>query len=179
MRSAIVFPIPEISALPVNVSFVHPAIILGSWFGMGLIEPLRAGLAVASVWPLAVLASRRSATVLLSGVLLIALAGGWAADAWEALVSVKDDRRLVIDEVAGYLAIMMFLRRSGWLAAGVLAAIFLALDRLKPWPMDRIEGIPGGVGVMLDDIVLGLVIGLGVLLTNALRRGIVERQTLP
>ena len=161
----------HLSDLPDAVSFAEAAIVVGSWFGMGLVEPLRAGLAVASVWPLAIALTARSPAALLGLTLVIAIAGAWAADAWEALLAIKDDRRIVVDEVAGYLAGMAVIGRAGWLGAGAFAGLFLALDRLKPFPFDRIEGIPGGLGVMLDDIAMGLALGLsGALLLAAWRR---------
>jgi phosphatidylglycerophosphatase A len=157
-------PFIHFSDLPVEVFFAEPAIVLASWFGAGLVEPLRAGLAVASVWPLAVVLGARSPVVLLALACVIAVAGAWAANAWEALLAIKDDRRIVIDEVAGYLAGMAVIGRAGWLGGGAFAALFLALDRLKPFPFDRIEGFPGGIGVMLDDTAVGLALGLSVML---------------
>lgn|GEM_PF-1144176 len=156
-----------VSELPEHVSLGDPAIVLGSWFGTGLVEPLRAGLAVASVWPLAIFLGARSPAALLALTFAIAIAGAWAADRWEALLMLKDDRRIVVDEVAGYLAGMAVIGRVGWSGAGAFALLFLALDRLKPSPFDRIEEIPGGTGVVLDDIAMGLALGLAVMLVFA------------
>ena len=162
----------HIAVLPESVSLLHPAIVVGSWFGMGLVEPLRAGLAVASVVPLAVLLSGRSPLLLVVAALLVGVTGMWAAHAWEALVSLKDDRRIVVDEVAGYLAGMALIGRTGWLAGGCFAAAFLALDRAKPWPFNQIEGFHGGVGVMLDDLAVAVPLAAAVLLIAAAGRRI-------
>lgn len=171
------FPSLHIAVLPESVSLLDPVIVVGSWFGMGLVEPLRAGLAVASVVPLAVLLSRRSPSLLLVVTLLVGLTGTWAAHSWEALTAIKDDRRIVVDEVAAYLAGIALIGRTGWWAAGCFAVVFLALDRLKPWPFHLVEGVPGGYGVMLDDLAVAVPLGIAVLLVAAAARriGMVER----
>jgi hypothetical protein len=46
------------------------------------------------------------------------------------------------------------------------------LDKLKPWPFDRIEAFPGGVGAMLDDVSAGLALGIAIALVVAARRRI-------
>lgn len=159
-----------LSELPETVSILQPAVMVGSWFGMGLVEPLRAGLAIASIWPLAVLVSARSPAALLAVTLAVVMVGGWSADAWETLFSIEDDRRIVIDEVAGYLVGMALLGRAGWLGAGGFAVLFLTLDRLKPFPFHLVERVPGGIGVMLDDIVVGVALGLAAMIALAVWR---------
>lgn len=165
-------PSLHIAVLPESVSLLHPAILVGSWFGMGLVEPLRAGLAVASVVPLAVLFSRRWPMLLLVVTLLVGVTGTWASHAWEALTAIKDDRRIVVDEVAAYLAAIALIGRTGWWAGGSFAVIFLALDRLKPWPFQLVEGVPGGYGVMLDDLAVAIPLSIVFLLVGAAGRRI-------
>ena len=41
-----------------------------------------------------------------------------------------------------------------WLALAFV--LFRALDVLKPWPCRRLERLPGGWGIMLDDVAAGL-----------------------
>ena len=41
-----------------------------------------------------------------------------------------------------------------WLAIAFL--VFRAFDVLKPWPCRRLENLPGGWGIMLDDVGAGL-----------------------
>ncbi len=148
-----------------GVSFAAPFVFLSTWFGAGLVEPLRAGLAVATVVPLAAWLSRNGG-MLPIGSALFALfaAGAWSAFAMEGATGLKDDRRIVIDEVAGYLAAVAAMLAARvqalWPRLLVLAAAFLALDRLKPWPLPAIEQWPGGIGVMADDIAAGIAIGL-------------------
>ena len=39
--------------------------------------------------------------------------------------------------------------------------MFRVLDILKPWPIRRLEGLPGGLGIMADDVVAGVVGAVG------------------
>jgi phosphatidylglycerophosphatase A len=68
----------------------------------------------------------------------------------------KDDGRIVIDEVAGFLVTMAGVRPG--LAAVILGfLLFRAFDILKPWPVRFVDKkCPGGLGVVLDDVVAGL-----------------------
>jgi phosphatidylglycerophosphatase A len=62
---------------------------------------------------------------------------------------------VVIDEVAGQM--ITFLARPDaswkWLLAGFL--LFRLFDVLKPFPAGRAERLPGGWGIMTDDVVAG------------------------
>jgi phosphatidylglycerophosphatase A len=52
----------------------------------------------------------------------------------------------------------------------VLAAfiLFRFFDIVKPYPARRLEGLPGGLGIMADDLVAGLYAFLGVMLIRVL-----------
>ena len=48
---------------------------------------------------------------------------------------------------------------GGWRFAALVAVPFLLfrlLDILKPWPCDRLQDLPGGQGIVADDVVAGL-----------------------
>jgi len=50
---------------------------------------------------------------------------------------------------------LLFLPMSGpMLAVGFV--LFRVLDVFKPWPARRLEGLPGGSGIMADDLMVGL-----------------------
>ncbi len=67
----------------------------------------------------------------------------------------KDASKIVVDEFAGYLVAVLFLPKTliVYIAAFLLFRIF---DVLKPFPAARAETLPGGVGVVLDDLVAGI-----------------------
>ncbi|MBW2091252.1 MAG: phosphatidylglycerophosphatase A [Deltaproteobacteria bacterium] len=74
----------------------------------------------------------------------------------ERLYGQRDDGRIVIDEVAGYLVTMAGVKLS--LTGVVLGFIlFRAFDILKPWPVRAIDRKwPGGFGLVLDDVGAGI-----------------------
>lgn len=74
----------------------------------------------------------------------------------ERLFRERDSRKIVIDEIAGYLVVMMFVPPSVFtVMAGFL--VFRFFDILKPFPIRIIEKrLPGGFGVVGDDVVAGI-----------------------
>ncbi len=83
--------------------------------------------------------------------IVIAVIGLWLAGEAEKLLGKKDAPSIVIDEITGYLVSMTLIPVSwGYMAAGFI--LFRFFDIVKPWPLQRIQNLHGGVGVMLDDI---------------------------
>jgi phosphatidylglycerophosphatase A len=81
--------------------------------------------------------------------------GTWAAGRVDRMFGTKDNSTIVIDEIAGYLVAMFVIPFTwGYVAAGFF--LFRAFDIVKPWPLRRFELIPGGPGVMLDDLGAGV-----------------------
>lgn len=84
--------------------------------------------------------------------------GAWAAGRAERLLNEKDPGQVVVDELLGQWIAVMPLGASGT-AWELLAAfiLFRTLDIAKPWPIRASENwLPGGYGVMLDDLLAGL-----------------------
>ncbi len=67
----------------------------------------------------------------------------------------KDPSHVVIDEVAGQMVAFIAVPLN-WhcLLAGLI--LFRAFDITKPFPIRRLEHLPEGTGIMLDDIGAGL-----------------------
>jgi phosphatidylglycerophosphatase A len=78
------------------------------------------------------------------------------ADSAEKLLAKSDPACIVIDEVAGMAAALIGLPFN--LTTAVLGFIFFRiLDILKPFPIRILdERIPGGLGVVLDDVAAGI-----------------------
>jgi phosphatidylglycerophosphatase A len=71
----------------------------------------------------------------------------------------KDPGFVVIDEVAGQLFALVLTPALGihaWKHAALALALFRILDIFKPWPIRRLEALPEGTGIMLDDVAAGL-----------------------
>lgn len=80
----------------------------------------------------------------------------WIAEEAVNILKVKDPGCIVIDEIAGFTVTMIGVSFS--LTSVVLAfLIFRFFDILKPFPVKFLEEkIPGGAGVVLDDIAAGI-----------------------
>jgi len=109
--------------------------------------------------PLFWLADRVAAVSLLLTVVAFAAlvyAACWIAGKAEEYLQEHDSHKIVIDEVVGYVAAILFLQPS--LRTALIAfVIFRVLDVVKPYPANYIDAnFPGGYGVVLDDVVSGL-----------------------
>lgn len=97
---------------------------------------------------------------LLAAILLL---GTLAAHRAESFLG-HDDRRIVIDEVAGSLLAVLGLPAGLWVAL-LGFALFRLFDIVKPPPVYQLQALPGGLGVMADDLAAGA-------LANLILRGI-------
>jgi phosphatidylglycerophosphatase A len=68
---------------------------------------------------------------------------------------IKDPGFVVIDEVAGQM-IALIAAPVNWkyMLAGFI--LFRSFDIVKPFPLRRLEALPGGTGIMMDDVGAGL-----------------------
>jgi len=100
---------------------------------------------------------------------LVAAATGlgiWAAQKTSDALGEDDPPCVVVDEVAGVLLALGFVRGRGLRAELAAVLLFRVLDITKPGPIRIAERArPRGVGIMLDDLVAG---GLAGLLSRAL-----------
>ena len=96
------------------------------------------------VWPLVVT------------VVAIAFLSCWIADLAEGLLGAKDPQVIVIDEVAGMLVTLLFLPVN-WQVALAGFFFFRLFDIWKPFPARWLQDhLPGGWGVVGDDIMAGI-----------------------
>ncbi len=86
---------------------------------------------------------------------LLFFVGVWAAGQVEAQTGIKDDQTIVVDEVVGVLIAVIFLEKNFiWLAIGLV--LFRLFDIIKVYPARRVERLPHGWGVMMDDVIAGI-----------------------
>lgn len=71
----------------------------------------------------------------------------------------EDPSKIVIDEVGGQMA-ALFLVPSRMLYLVLAFLIFRFIDIVKPFSLKKIELLPGGWGVMVDDLVAGIITAL-------------------
>ena len=91
-----------------------------------------------------------------TGVLLIiTILGFVTSDRMEKIARQKDPSCVVIDEVSGVM-IAFFLLPFSWPVVFTGFFLFRAFDMFKIYPVNKLEGMSGGIGVMMDDIVAGI-----------------------
>jgi phosphatidylglycerophosphatase A len=101
----------------------------------------------------------------MTAVALVAAAavGLWASEKEALRRGASDPGPIVVDEIAGqwltYLVALPFLALTSpghlavFAAAGFL--LFRFFDVLKPWPIRACEKLPGGIGIVADDLAAG------------------------
>ncbi|MBI3549837.1 MAG: phosphatidylglycerophosphatase A [Elusimicrobia bacterium] len=87
------------------------------------------------------------------------LAACWVSGEAERGLGTKDDPRIIIDEIVGYWVTVAFLpRKAAVLALGFL--LFRFFDSVKLPPYRWLERLPGGFGVVMDDVGAGIAANL-------------------
>ncbi|MEW5914166.1 MAG: phosphatidylglycerophosphatase A [Thermodesulfobacteriota bacterium] len=93
--------------------------------------------------------------VLLLLVCGLTLLAGRAALARQVFGPEPDPGQIVLDEAAGMLTALYGLSALGWPLLAALA-LFRIFDILKPFPVGRLQRLPGAWGVLADDLAAGL-----------------------
>ena len=89
----------------------------------------------------------------------ISVIGIFAANVYSQITNTHDSGAIIIDEVAGQWVTLLFIPHDilYFLAAFILFRLF---DITKCWPISWAERLPGGIGVMVDDLLAGLIAGI-------------------
>src|SRR5262245_53298838 len=70
------------------------------------------------------------------------------------LLGTKDPGPVVFDEIAAFSVVFLLVPFT-WRTAIAGFVLFRLFDIWKPWPARRVERLPGGLGIMADDLVAG------------------------
>ena len=143
--------------LPPGVRFSHPAALLATWFGVGLLPVAPGTWGSLAALPLAWLVAFYLGPVALAAAALVLFAAGWwAADHIARKGGTGDPSWIVIDEVAGQMLALVPAALDPVLYAIAFMG-FRIFDIVKPWPVGWADRkVPGALGVMLDDLLAGL-----------------------
>jgi phosphatidylglycerophosphatase A len=87
---------------------------------------------------------------------LLLILGFYICGRSEKVFNQKDSRKIVIDEICGMLIALFLLPASKLSVIIIVFFIYRALDTIKPPPIDKLQDLPGSMGIMLDDIVAGI-----------------------
>lgn len=132
--------------------------IVATGFGIGCLLPIGQGtLATLLVLPVIKLFLRLTSVQQLGLLISMTIAGIYLSSIAEKRLGTKDDHRIVIDEIVSVFITFAWLPVSiSWWA--VLAGILLnrVFDWWKPFPADRFQRLPSGIGIMADDLIAGL-----------------------
>lgn len=133
-----------------------PVLFLAFGFGSGLSPkaPGTAGTVVAL--PLAWFAAAAGQVAFGVLTVVVSLVGIWICGEAARRLDTHDHPGIVWDEFAGlFVTLVAFSPRwQEWLLGFVFFRFF---DIVKPWPIRELDhSIPGGLGIMLDDIIAGL-----------------------
>ncbi len=99
--------------------------------------------------------------IILVAFLIFILLGIWAASRSVDLLGNTDAPEAVVDEVIGQLVVFLFIPfTSSWLLIGAGFLLFRLFDIWKPYPIDNLQSLPGGLGVCADDLLAGVYAGV-------------------
>jgi phosphatidylglycerophosphatase A len=136
--------------------------LTATFFGAGLLKPgpgTYASIATLLLWLAAAHTFHPTTATLAFGTaiaaILATLIGIPAATIVARESGRKDPGQVVIDEVAGQL-FALILCPLDWPHAILALILFRAFDIFKPWPIRKLEALPAGTGIMLDDVAAGL-----------------------
>ena len=129
----------------------------GTWGSLAALLPA-AGMAMAGDWLLEI------------GVVVACIIGVKAADIYEAHSGKKDASEVVIDELVGqWIALLVIPFDWRWWVTAFL--LFRLFDIAKPGPVKMAERLPGGIGVMADDVVAGVLVATLLVVVQLLMTG--------
>ncbi len=136
--------------------FAHPAnfLALGCGAGLSRYAPGTVGTLVAL--PLFMVMPKANPMFYLGVLILMFIIGVWVCGYSAGLLGAHDHPSIVYDEIVGMLLAVFLLPASpAWLLLAFL--LFRFFDIVKPWPIGWVDKrVDGGMGIMLDDILAGL-----------------------
>ncbi len=94
-------------------------------------------------------------------IVALTLAGIWASNRSIELLGNSDPSQAVVDEVIGLLVTFLFIPFTfSWQMILIGFLLFRLFDIWKPYPIDDLQNLKGGLGICADDIVAGVYAGV-------------------
>ena len=133
---------------------------LATFFGVGFFPKSPGTAGTVATIPLVLLLSWAGPLVYMGFVILFLPIAIWAAQVYQDDTGGHDRQEIVVDEVIGFLITMTWLPMT-WKSMLLGFLLFRVLDILKPFPIGYLDKkIPGGLGVVIDDVVAGVIASL-------------------
>lgn len=137
-----------------------PVLFLAFGFGSGLAKKMPGTLGTVAAIPVYLLLIQMPDWLYLVITLISIIAGIAICDQAAKKLQVHDYGGIVWDEIAGLLVTMCWLPFS-WQTLLAGFALFRLFDIVKPWPIRWLDQhVEGGFGIMLDDVVAGILAAL-------------------
>ena len=146
--------------------------VLATWFGAGYFPwgPGTAGslAAILIFWLLHAWLGVGQGTLL--AMVLIGVAPAiWSAGVTARHVGTEDPGIVVIDEVLGQWLTLAGATTLNWKSFLIGFILFRVFDIWKPWPVSQLEKLPGGIGIVADDLAAGVFGALMLYIGGALK----------
>jgi phosphatidylglycerophosphatase A len=139
------------------------ALAIGTGLGSGFIKPMAPSWASIPGFFYFIAVSRLPHSTALGIFAALLPPAVWSGTICERLLSVKDPRPVVIDEIAAVpfalwpLWLHWPVHAVSWV---ILFAIYRLADYLKPWPANSLQSVTGGMGILIDDLISSTYMGL-------------------
>lgn len=138
----------------------HPVYCLAFGFGSGLAPKAPGTFGTLVALPLYWFIADWHWGILLGIILLMSLVGIYLCGETARAMHRHDHPGIVWDEIVGFLIAMIPLTKD-WKALLLGFVLFRFFDIVKPWPIGIADkGVKGGLGIMLDDIIAGIMAAL-------------------
>ncbi len=133
--------------------YLHYTLATGLGLGYSPVAPGTAGsiLAVVSAYFLI----KGNIVILLIATLVVTAIGTYSSTFVENDLGSEDPSIVVIDEIAGMWISLIFLPVTPWLYLSAFV-LFRLFDVVKPFPINSLQKLPGGWGIMFDDVLAGI-----------------------
>ena len=128
--------------------------LISTFFGIGF-SPLAPGTFGSVAGVVIYYFLYRQEYVFYAALFLLIMAGFAVSARAETVFGKKDPGCVVIDEVVGMM-IALILVPFTWINIVIVFVLFRFMDAVKPYPIKKLENMPGGFGIMLDDVAAGL-----------------------
>ena len=159
--------------LPPGLSFWHPAALIATFGGSGLLPRAPGTWGSLAAIPFAAAINHFAGAIWLVIAIVIAFAAGWwATSVYLGHGKDPDPGPVVVDEVIGqWITIVAVPPTAVYYVLAFL--LFRFFDIFKPWPIRWIDRrVPGALGVILDDVLAGVFAAVVLLIAVWIERGV-------
>lgn len=134
--------------------------IFATWFGLGKSPKMPGTVGTIGAIPLFLLFLLIKENIYYHNIYFIFLVvlflfAVYISEKAEKIYGEKDAQCIVIDEVLGYM-VTMFLIQPSIINVIMGFILFRIFDIIKPYPIKKLQNIKGGLGVVIDDFLAGI-----------------------